>query len=522
MRGVGVESVGGWERPSRSAGRVRAARTWLILAILAPLGMLVLSGLMLLDLRRDAWDKAEQTSKNLLQVIERDIARNMEIIDLSLRAVVDNLRAIEGIELDRGLRQLILFDRAATARDMGVMLVVDANGDIVSGSQGMPARRINNADRAYFQAHKAHSDLGLTISPPLMSRLLDAPVIVLSRRINRPDGSFGGLVSASLKLSYFSRLFDQIGLGRDGAINLYLRDGTRLMRHPFAEDYIGTNVAGSPTFARFVAARSGSFTAMAIRGDGERYYAFTQIGHFPLVLNVALSTAEIEAEWREKALVIGLAVLFLCGLTILLSLLFGRELGRRAAMQVELARLSRTDTLTGLSNRRHFEETFARARATAQRTGRPLALLVADADHFKRYNDMHGHAGGDAVLRKLAEALTACLRRPGDLAARIGGEEFTVLLPETDREGALHLAGAIHAAVAGIAVPSAGIPAGTVTVSIGLAVGTGGGSMDDLFTRADAALYAAKRDGRNRTCCAQTESGRPEEAPVRVVPTPAW
>ena len=512
MRGAGVEGEGAADGLCPPDMRARPAWTWLVLGILAPLGMLVLSGLMLLDLRRDAWDKAEQTSKNLLQVIERDIARNIEIIDLSLTAVIDNLKVTGVVDLDPGLRQLILFDRAATARDMGVMLVVDANGDTVIDSHALPARRINNADRAYFQAHRAQSGLGLTISRPLVSRLLGTQVIVLSRRIDRPDGSFGGIVSASLKLSYFSRLFDQIGLGRDGAINLYLRDGTRLMRHPSVEADIGANIAGAPTFERFLAQRSGSFTGQSVRDGVERYYAFTQVGDFPLLLNVALSAAEIEAEWREKALVIGFAVLFLCGLTILLSLLFGRELGRRTAMQAELARLSQTDALTGLPNRRRFEEVFSRAWRTAQRTGRPVALLVADADHFKRYNDAHGHMVGDEVLKGLAEALGKSLRRPGDFAARIGGEEFVVLLPETDREGALQRAAAIHAAVAGIAVPSAGIPAGSVTVSIGLAVGRGSGTMHDLYRRADAALYAAKEAGRDRTICAPVV-GEIERAP---------
>ena len=119
--------------PRPLARRLRSARTWIALGVLAPFGMLVVSALMLLDLRRDAWDKSEQTSKNLLQVIERDIARNVELIDLSLQAVVDNIRAPETAEASPRARQLILFDRSATAKDLGVMLVIDADGDIVDG-----------------------------------------------------------------------------------------------------------------------------------------------------------------------------------------------------------------------------------------------------------------------------------------------------------------------------------------------------------------------------------------------------
>ena len=149
--------------------------------------------------------------------------------------MVDNLREPETLAASPRARQMILFDRAATARDLGVMLVLDENGASVLDAGALPARKVNNADRDYFQAHKARSDLGLYISKPLVSRLTGAPIVVLSRRIDKPDGSFGGVVLGSLKLSYFSRLFDRIGLGQDGAINLYLRAGTRVVRHPYID-----------------------------------------------------------------------------------------------------------------------------------------------------------------------------------------------------------------------------------------------------------------------------------------------
>ncbi|GJD78908.1 MULTISPECIES: sensor domain-containing diguanylate cyclase [Methylobacteriaceae] len=501
--------------PRPLARRLRSARTWIALGVLAPLGMLVVSGLMLLDLRQDAWDKAEQTSKNLLQVIERDIARNVEIIDLSLQAVVDNLR-VPGLDaLSPEMRQLVLFDCAGTARDLGVMLVLDEHGDSVLDAGAVPARRLNNADRDYFQAHKADPNLGLHISKPLFSRLLGTRIVVLSRRIDKPDGSFGGVALASLKLDYFSRLFDQLGLGPEGAINLYLRDGTRIMRHPYEEADIGVNIAGAPTFRRFVGARSGTFVGTSVRDGVERHYAFTKVGDLPLVLNVALSTADIEAGWRAKAFVIGMVVLLLCGLTVFLSLLYGRDLRRRSALQADLARLSRTDALTGLANRRQFEEEFERARTGAGRTARPLSLLIVDADHFKRCNDRYGHAVGDEVLKGLARCLGASVHQPDDLVARIGGEEFAVLLPETDENGATRVAQAIHRAVATLAVPASGLGVGAVTVSVGLAVDAAGeGELGDLYRRADAALYEAKASGRNRTQCASAPANRTRRARV--------
>jgi diguanylate cyclase (GGDEF)-like protein len=475
---------------------------------------------MLLDLRKDAWDKAEQTSKNLLQVIERDIARNVEIIDLSLRAVIDNLKASGVAEASAELRQLILFDRAASARDMGVLLVLDEDGNSTIDANAVPPRKLNNADRDYFQAHKVQANLGLYISRPLVSRLTGARVIVLSRRVNKPDGSFGGIVLGTLKLSYFSGLFDQIGLGREGAINLYLRDGTRLMRHPYEEADIGVNLAGAPTFDRFVREGRGSFIGTSVRDGVERYYAFTGIGDLPLILNVALSSDEVEAEWKEKALVLSLIVLALCSLTISLSLLFGRELNRRAAMQAELARLSETDALTGLPNRRRFEDVFSRAWKSACRSGKPLSLLVVDADHFKRYNDRYGHAIGDEVLKGLARCLSASVHRPDDLVCRVGGEEFIVLLPETDEPGALSVAERVHAEISTLGIGVAGIGAGSITVSVGLAsvVPDPSKSTDGLtlYNRADVALYEAKAKGRNQTRCAAVDEAPADRSQTKL------
>lgn len=486
------------------ARRLRSARTWIALGVLAPMGMLAVSAAMLLDMRRDAYARAEQTSRNLLQVIERDIARNIELFDLSLRAIVENLRAPGVAEVSSLLRQLILFDRAATARDMGVMFVLDERGNIVIDAGLAQPANGNYADRAYFRVHKARADIGLYIGQPIVSRLTGERMLPFSRRINKPDGSFGGVAFGSLKLTYFSHLFEPVALGRDGGINLYLRDGTRVMRHPFVEADIGANIAGAPTFEKFVSAPSGTFVGTSVRDGVERHYAFTQIGDWPLVLNVALSTREIEAEWRTKALVIGTIVLFLCGLTVFLSLLYGYDLRRRAALQAELAKLSRTDALTGLPNRRRFEQVLERAWQGARCTGKPVSMLVVDADHFKRVNDRYGHLVGDVVLKELAGCLSASIHRPRDLVCRIGGEEFAVLLPDTDRAGALRVATTLHDTVRTLAVPSAGIQGGTFTVSIGVAAGPVQTDMkpEDLYRRADAALYEAKTSGRNRTRCA--------------------
>ena len=484
-------------------GWLRSPRTWIGMGVLVPVGMVAVCTAMLLDLRQDAWDKAEQTSKNLLQVIERDIDRNVEVIDIALLNVIENLKAHDLEAMSPKYRQRILFDKAVNARDLNALLVLDQYGNSIYDAAGWPARRYNNADRPYFQAHKADPNLGLGISGPIMSRSVGEPVLILSRRTGMPGGSFDGVVLGSLSLSYFDRLFQNLELGRAGTINLFLGDGTRVLRFPQPDPGPPPNFANAPNFLRFQREGRGSFVATTQTDGVERLYTFTRVGSAPLILNVALSTREIEAEWRAKALVIGLIVLALCGITIGLSFLVGWELKHRNAAEAELAGQSRTDALTGLPNRRAFEEGIERAWAEARRRGDPLALLVIDADHFKRYNDRYGH-GGDCVLRALAGAFASCARRPGDLVARVGGEEFVMLLPAVDAEGAVHCAEAIHTSVAALDVEIDGVDVGRITVSIGLAFGLPrlGGSPADLFGLADTALYEAKATGRDRTCYA--------------------
>ena len=159
----------------------------------------------------------------------------------------------------------------------------------------------------------------------------------------------------------------------------------------------------------------------------------------------------------------------------------------------ELDRLSRVDGLTGLYNRRHIDEQLGKEILTAERHGQPLAVLMLDIDHFKRVNDVDGHPAGDQVLRQFADRLTEATRA-GDTVGRWGGEEFIVIAPHTDLDGALGLGERIRAAVADDEMV-AGDHTIAVTVSIGCGIGPAGGR---LVERADAALYRSKSEGRNR------------------------
>lgn len=174
---------------------------------------------------------------------------------------------------------------------------------------------------------------------------------------------------------------------------------------------------------------------------------------------------------------------------------------RLEATERQLRELAYVDGLTGVANRRHFDEQLQIEWRRCERSGQPLSLLMIDIDHFKHYNDQYGHQQGDGCLQAVAGALRTVLGRAHDLVARYGGEEFVCLLPEVDAAGALSVAESLRTAVQALQLPHASSPvAGVVTVSIGAASGVPreDGKPADLLARADASLYRAKSEGRNR------------------------
>ncbi|MDF0730208.1 sensor domain-containing diguanylate cyclase [Pseudomonas entomophila] len=468
---------------------------------LAVLAIVTIVSYLLARERDSVEQSAMRSSSNIVQLIESDILRNVELYDQSLQGLIWAVGHSELPEVPSQLRQRLLFNQAFVDRQRGDVLWLDAQGNVVGDSTSIVPRKANFADTGVFQAHLRNPDLGLLVGPPFKARLGDLDwCISFSRRIPGPDGEFAGLAAGALRLSYFSELFQRLDIGDESSINLLNTDGQLLAREPGrpGDSLIGSSYRQYPNFQRILGERSGSFTAHSELAEGGRIYTFARVSDLPLIVLVMHSTNEVFASWRRTALLVSVATAVLCIGILWLTLMLRRELRRRNDAEQGLATLAATDSLTGLANRRRLDQTLRQEWARAQRNRKPLAILMVDVDHFKAFNQRHGHAGGDHALREVARAIERCIRRPADLAARYGGEEFQVVLPETELAGAMLLAERIRASVE--ALPPFGDDERPVTVSVGIGLFVPGTQHDlaRVLGAADEALYRAKANGRNR------------------------
>jgi diguanylate cyclase (GGDEF)-like protein/PAS domain S-box-containing protein len=580
--------------------------------------------------REKELSESEVELGNLARSLTQHADDTFELAQSLLTGIVLTLET-EGLDQGNVARlQAVLNARKSSLGRIRGLFIYDDAGRWLATTEAVDLAAYNNGDRDYFRYHKQSPDRTMVIGRPVHSKAGGQWVITLSRRWNRADGSFGGVVLATIDVAYFSQYYSQFDLGPQGAVALVNRDGIIMARAPIDKE-IGRDVSTAPFFQGSRGTElQGAVHFNSVLDGTPRIGSFDKSDRFPLVMLVSKTKEDVLAPWREDvgkrlALVLVLdATLAIIGIFLVRQLVRGRHLATELAsqeanfrliaegssdivtrigldgtiqyaspatfrllgwhpqellgkpalagvnamdvphleeviaslrrgdaeearvtyrtrhcgegeiwaesalrvtrngdgqidgvvsitrdvtqqkdLQVKLETLAIEDGLTGLANRRRFDERLREEWGRAYRERTSLALLMIDLDHFKAFNDTYGHQAGDECLHAFAGILADEARRGGELVARYGGEEFALLLPNTDPEGCARIGERIRRALRAAAIPhEKNHPTRRVSTSLGGAVCRPGVERSagpaSLVEAADRALYAAKDAGRDR------------------------
>ncbi|MCK1625522.1 diguanylate cyclase [Bradyrhizobium sp. 160] len=578
---------------------------------------------------RDAVLKGAETEMaNVARSLTQHAEDSLDLLDSGVVGVVSRLEMDgAGPATIAKLRTLLEARKRAVERIHSLAIIGDqGNWLTLPGTIGSTF-----SDDAFFRHHQLSAKREAHVGHPVKSLLDGEWVVTLSRRFNKPDDSFGGVVLATISSKYLSHFYEQFEIGRNSSVALTHGDGLIVARNPSNDKFVGRNVGDTPLFRDASLQRPGGAYHFKSPLDGaQRVSFFKRSSRYPLVLLATVDKDELLAPWRAAAIsrmlyVVALVMLIAIIGAVLVRLLqrgqrmaaaliekeahfrllaegssdmvtriglderlryvspssvrlvgwranqligtpalagvnpedrpqvqaivdamkrgekeearlvyrnshrengevwlesamrvtrkangnidgvvaISRDITEHKKLETRLETLAIEDSLTGLANRRRFDERLKDEWARAYRDRSSLAFLMVDVDHFKAYNDEYGHPAGDACLRRVAQVIAAEMQRPGDLAARYGGEEFAILLPNTDAEGCARIGDRIRRAIreAGL-VHTSNRATGGVTASLGGAAcrpvleRTAG--VASLVEAADQALYGAKEAGRNR------------------------
>jgi len=441
----------------------------------------------------DAHSQIEKTSHGLGQrlaaSLQQEVSRDIDLIDLSIQAVSDAAGQPAVMRLPTVLRDELFFSRAAAARYVQKVSLLDRYGAVISES--LPAA--DDAPRVLV-VPDSRDNSRLNFGKPYrasdgLTRLID-----FSRDVWTPSGAFSGVVVATVNLTNFSNIFFSLSVPSHTQVTLKTIGGEALIRN---DDFDGRDTT-LPASSLVTRVTNAIMVGIGKHGDDD-VTVDSYVPGMPMLVSVVLPGPVLFAAWHVRVAQVAAYCLLISLLFLLMAASLAYALRRRAQSEMALGRLASLDALTGLPNRRVLDRTFQQAFEHAQRSRTPLSVLFLDVDDFKNFNDRYGHVAGDHALQAVAAAIRTALSRNSHFVARYGGEEFVVIFPETGGPLAVSLAERIRLSVRSLRLEHAAAPAQIVTASIGVA------SFDTctdttsavLLERADNALYAAKRAGKD-------------------------
>lgn len=489
--------------------------------------LLVLDGLRSWDALAVRLQDMETATGKLTFAVAHQADNAIKAADVIVGSVVERVEHDGTSPAALNRLHLVLQSLVAQLPQLNGLFIYDEHGNWLADSLPALPSGLNNADRAYFIFHRTHPEHDLHIGSPVVSRSTGKWVIPVSRRIDHPDGSFAGVALATLDIDYFRTFFESLDLGHDGTMALISDDGIMLLRRPFNPRDIGRDITAGVLYQSYLSYDPKKAKLFKFIQDGTtRWTSYHSLDNYPLFIAASFAKDDLLVDWRNNTILQSAGTLTLA----LLLAFFGSRLVRQIRLREEaeaelvhardalevlnrkLEKLAMQDGLTGLANRRHFDLTLAREFSRAARNRTPLALVMIDIDFFKQFNDLYGHPAGDECLRTVSRAIRGQTPgRPGDLAARYGGEEMAVLLPDTDLAGAMVVAQRIRSAIHELELPHRGSAAGILTISAGVDALVPQRELhtpESLIQSADKALYVAKSCGRDRVCSSRDVHGQ--------------
>ena len=433
-------------------------------------------------------------SRQIMRQVDT-ILRGVQIYYLRLQSISDVREYISGLTIDEGT--------------FSGIYIADQFGD-VSWTQGNEDKRFSVSDRAYFQNHRSNPDSGLIISPVVSGRATPAYNFHVSRRLNNPDGSFAGVVIATVNPNAFEEYVRNLGSSPAApTVSLYgTLDHKLRFRIPVPASSQWDQAIDSPMWALLQQANDGHFKSTSPIDGVERNLYFTKVADYPLVTLSGFSDASLSAEAFERSRWTIFGSIALASFIVLLALSASIAIVRGArlasakseldSLYREMERLAMTDSLTGLPGRTMFMDRLAQAVALSRRDHKFVGVLFLDLDGFKLVNDRFGHDAGDQVLKTVARLWEGCVRE-ADTIARLSGDEFAVILGGLEvSDDALPIAQKLIDAI-GQPVLMADGEKCQVGVSVGISVYPRNAlHINSLLTAADNAMYASKASGKNR------------------------
>jgi diguanylate cyclase (GGDEF)-like protein len=452
------------------------------------------------DVRSDLKD-AQRTSQSFAMAFEENVLRSVDELDNMLFYLRRNIETRQG-ETDYNT----ILNTTDIPGDIIVQVsIIDAQGIMRASTAGpQPAPPVDLRDREHFKAHLNSKEDELFISTPMIGRVSLKWSVQLSRRFLNPDGTFGGVIVASLDPEHFTKFYNKVDLASSGSISLIGTDGiVRSSGGQSGDDLkMGQDIHGTEVFARMQGGINGEFEETNPSTGQIRLVALRKVKKQPLWVSVSLERDEVTAgAFSDLRMYCVAAALLTLIVLAAMERIFRTETAARQKSD-QLARLASEDPLTGLLNRRGFGSAlvdFQRdQRAASEASGGQFeyALLFLDLDRFKLINDTLGHRIGDLLLQETSQRLRASLRST-DILARLGGDEFAVIARYVKNRATL--ASLANNLIDAIRAPfELGGYSVRTTISIGIATSpTDATSPDDLVVAADLALYAAKERNRD-------------------------